>query len=281
MSLLQVAIGSYFQYYRSNRFNYFMNADQIRQEIRTGVFGRTIHYFETVDSTNSFAKRIAEDAEEGTVVIADEQTAGRGRLGRRWESPSGKNLTFSVILKPDIKPSSLGIIPLYAGTAVASFVRQRFGIQPECKWPNDLLYGKKKFCGILSEGIFRQDRCTAVVVGIGLNINQRRFSPDLNDAATSLALVTGTDIPLEDLLTALLTELEHWYRLLTERRMEKVRTAWLSFAPMIGTTVTIQTADSIITGTAQGIDTDGALLLSTNGVTQKYFAGDVTLQNRR
>jgi BirA family biotin operon repressor/biotin-[acetyl-CoA-carboxylase] ligase len=281
MSLLQVAIGGYFQYYRNSHFHFNMTIEQIRQEIRTTVFGKKVHFFESIDSTNLYAKRIAEEADEGTVVIADQQTAGRGRLGRSWESPAGKNLTFSVILKPVLEPASLGILPLYAGAAIASAVQKRFGIRPECKWPNDLLHGKKKFCGILSEGMFKHDRCTAVIVGVGININQRNFSPELADIATSLALITGKEIPLEALFADLLREMEQSYALLAERRLGELRTAWLGFAPMIGTTVTVQTAGSLVTGIAQGIDLDGALLLSIDGATQKLFAGDVTLRSRQ
>ena len=127
-----------------------MNEAEVRGKLRTKFFGRELYHYESVGSTNDVAKKLPQDTPEGTIVVADEQTAGRGRLGRRWQSARGESLTFSIILRPEILQKHLGMMSLYASLAVAETIKEVTGIRPECKWPNDVLIGGKKCCGILS-----------------------------------------------------------------------------------------------------------------------------------
>ncbi|MBI3766348.1 MAG: biotin--[acetyl-CoA-carboxylase] ligase [Ignavibacteriales bacterium] len=164
-----------------------MLKEEIRLSTQSKIIGKNIHTFDLLDSTNLKAKSLLQEGEEeGTIVIAEEQTAGRGRMGRSWVSERGKNLTFSVVLKPQISPESIGIVSLYGGLAVAEAIQDQSHLHPECKWPNDVLLNGKKCCGILSEAVFKQGSLVGVVMGIGINVNQRVFTRELRATATSV-----------------------------------------------------------------------------------------------
>jgi len=253
----------------------------IEKYLDAEYFGSVVHCFDEIDSTNSYLKSIADEAAEGTVAVAERQSAGRGRQGRSWESETGKNLTFSVILKPDLAPELIGLLPICTGVALAEAVEKTLSIRPECKWPNDLLLNGKKFCGILCESLFHGDRCTAVVAGVGMNVNQRVFPAELAAGATSLAVAAGHDVSREELLARLLSNMERWHDILKAGRFADVRAAWRSFSPMLGSEVTLRNRENAFTGIAEDIDTDGALILSAGGVRHKYYAGDVTLGKNR
>src|SRR5208283_2326 len=189
-----------------------MNEGDIRKHIITQTFGKKIFAFDILDSTNVKAKSLAlDDAQEGAIVIAEEQTAGKGRLGRSWSSEKGKNLTFSVIARPRISPQHLGILSLFAGVSVARALTTLTDKTIRCKWPNDVFLNNKKVCGILSESVASEKSITAVIIGIGINVNQKKFSPDLQEKATSLALETGRDFHRWQVLAAILKEIENCY----------------------------------------------------------------------
>ncbi len=255
-----------------------MDETEIRSKLRTKLFGRELHIYEHIGSTNDAAKKLPPTVPEGTVVLAEEQTSGRGRLGRVWHSVKGESLTFSVVIKPDIRQSHLGIISLYASLAVAEGIKDSTGLQPECKWPNDVLVGGKKCCGILSEATFVRGRCEGIIVGIGLNVNQGDFPGELSRTATSLRQAAGARYDVGDILSVLLHHMEKNYPAVQDGRYEEIRTGWLRYAPMIGKTVTISTPGASCRGIARRIEENGELVLWHGGKEERFSSGDLTLR---
>ncbi len=170
-------------------------AEEVLQGLKTRRFTGPVHHFETLDSTNDLAKQLAaQGAPEGAVVVAEAQTGGRGRLGREWNSPPGVGLYVSLVLRPMLPPMELPQITLTTAVAVVRAVRRVAGVAPGIKWPNDLLLDGKKLGGILTEMETESDRIRHVVVGLGLNVNNPEFPPELAATATSLALAAGGDV---------------------------------------------------------------------------------------
>ncbi len=255
-----------------------MNADDIRRSLRSQVLGRQIVCLDSVDSTNERAKLLCQQgAEEGTIVIADEQTGGRGRLGRRWHSERGKNLTFSLVITPDLQPGEAGILSLAAALAVAEAVAEATGLRAECKWPNDVLLGGKKCCGILSEAVVVADRAAAVVLGIGLNVNQTSFPPAIGQSATSMMLAAGKPFDRVAVLAAVLAHLETLYSHVRSGETKTILQRWASACPMAGKTIAVDTGKRRITGTVVSFDRDGGMIVRSEGRDNKVFAGDVTI----
>jgi BirA family biotin operon repressor/biotin-[acetyl-CoA-carboxylase] ligase len=258
-----------------------MTESEIRARLTTRILGKKLYVFDSVDSTNARAKTLAlEGAGEGTLVITEDQSAGRGRQGRRWFSEKGKNLTFSIILAPAIPPTRLGVLSLSAGLAVAEAIQSTTGLPTECKWPNDVLLNSRKVSGILSETVVRGGTILALVVGIGINVNQSSFSKELNDSATSLSLAAGSTIDRLQLLSYVLGRLEFWYEKMLSQEYETILKEWSGFCRIIGRTISVDHQGIQLSGLARGIAADGALLFQTNGKEMKLSAGDVTiLQN--
>lgn len=184
----------------------------IRNYLTTDFVGRNIEYYDTITSTNMRGKEIAEVADEGTVIISEEQTMGRGRLGRNWTSPKGKGLWFSIVLKPHIKPDKLSKITLIGAAAVYKALKE-IGIQSYIKWPNDIVIDGKKVCGILTEMVFKSESIYYVIMGIGINANldEKDFHEELKDKATSLKIVKKSEIDRNKLLAYVLNNFEKLY----------------------------------------------------------------------
>ena len=181
-------------------------------------FIRRVEYYDTLESTNRTAKELAEQgAEEGTLVIAGRQTAGRGRLGRTWHHPAneGDAIAMSMILRPSLPGSGASMITIIAALAVHDAIRKRTGLETDIKWPNDLLSEGKKLCGILTEGVFRGGDYFAVL-GIGLNVNAAEFPEELADTACSVYQRTGRKTPPAELTDGIFEEFEGYYAMLTE-----------------------------------------------------------------
>jgi BirA family transcriptional regulator, biotin operon repressor / biotin---[acetyl-CoA-carboxylase] ligase len=252
----------------------------LRSRLAGRKIGSPLHHLETVDSTNRFAVGLArEGAPEGTTVIADHQTAGRGRLQRVWQSPPGCNLYLSVILRPAVAPSEASQITLLAGVAVAETLALLCPEDVAIKWPNDVLIYNKKVCGILAETA-AAGASRAMIVGIGINVNIRNedFDPGHRDAATSLLEETGRKHAREDLAFLLFDRLGKWYETFQHDGFAKVREEWLSRSDMAGKRVRISFRDEICEGFMEGIDGDGALLLADGqGNVQRITAGDATI----
>jgi BirA family biotin operon repressor/biotin-[acetyl-CoA-carboxylase] ligase len=226
--------------------------------------------FESLPSTNTALARLAsEGAAEGVSIVADEQTAGRGRLQRAWSSPKGAGLYFSILLRPAIPQNYWPLITFMAALAVGDALREAAGVQTDIKWPNDILSGERKICGILSEAI-ETPAGRAVIVGIGINLTPSAF-PE----ATSVAEATGVKPDREAILAALLSALTRWYSLLNER--EKIVAAWSSRSSYAtGRLVQVNNGDELWRGTTCGVEPDGALRLRTvSGEIKVLRAGDV------
>ncbi len=255
-----------------------MTREEIERHIRTKFFGREIHAFDTLDSTNSFAKTIAADgAPEGTLVIAEEQLTGRGRHGRRWHSAPGSNLTFSIVIRPAISPKFIGLLSLYAGLAVAEALDKFAPVKPTCKWPNDVLVDGKKICGILSEVTFTRGILDAAVVGIGLNVNQTEFLPAIGKPPTSLACCAGRTFDRYIVLAEILLRLEMRYDLIRQMKYQQLIDTWLDWTTMIGKEVIVDQQGELITGIPKALADDGGLILETTHGERKVVAGDVTI----
>ncbi len=256
----------------------------------TRLLGRPLHFFDTIDSTNTSAARLArEDAAEGTVVIADAQSGGKGRLGRSWVSPPGVNLYLSVILRPRKSTSAAPQLSLLASVAVAEAIVQQTQLSPVIKWPNDVLVAGKKVCGILTEMQANGSHLRSVIVGIGVNINAplAAFPEELQDKASSLLLMCGEPVDRAAFTVSLLTHLEKLYVLWLEKGFPVVGAAWEGYASeLLGKSITVTAPEGIISGTVRGIDRDGALLVESvspegqarsSPRVQRILAGDVTV----
>jgi BirA family transcriptional regulator, biotin operon repressor / biotin---[acetyl-CoA-carboxylase] ligase len=250
----------------------------LREGLKARVFGGKIYTFDTIDSTSNCARALAGCfAPEGTIVISEQQTAGRGRLGRTWQASPGENLTFSIILRPALRPEAVNLLPLYVAVSVAQASQQVAQTKVECKWPNDLMVNGKKFGGILLEGSVKQNELEYVVVGIGLNVNQTSFSPELQEKATSLRLASGKAINREILFREILLRLETDYQNLKTTGFQSVLPSWLSFSSMNGKQISVEQNGSVLSGTVKGLSPDGGLILHADGAERVLFAGDVTI----
>lgn len=254
-----------------------LSSDTLLNGIKTDSFGRKTYTFATIDSTNSCARVLAGCwAEEGTVVYADEQTAGRGRLGRTWTAAAGENLTFSVILRPAILPGQINLLPLVAALGVARGIETCCGISVQCKWPNDILLNGRKIAGILLEGSVTE-RVQFVVAGIGVNVNQTVFPEEIRARATSIGRETGVSVDRPALFRAVLESFEHEYRAALSTNFRDVLPRWLTYAPMIGRKISLRHESFEVHGLVSGISKDGGLIVSSEGKERTYLAGDVTI----
>jgi BirA family biotin operon repressor/biotin-[acetyl-CoA-carboxylase] ligase len=230
--------------------------------------------FESLPSTNTELARLAsEGAAEGLAILADEQTSGRGRLQRAWSSPKGAGLYFSILLRPTIPPNCWPLITLMAALAVGDALREACGLTTDIKWPNDLLSGERKICGILAEAI-ETPAGRAVIVGIGINLTGDAFPAELANLATSVSQATGRP-EREAILDALLQSLSRWYPLLSEP--EEIVAAWSARSSYAsGKLVQVSNGSDVVRGTTCGVERDGALRLrTTSGEIKLVRAGDV------
>lgn len=250
----------------------------IQERLQTRFVGRKLFVFETIDSTNACAKTLAEaGTEEGAVVLAEFQTQGKGRLGRQWEAEANENLLFSVILRPSLPRSLAGLLTFFASVAVARALDEAGVRSPECKWPNDVLLGGRKVCGILLENSLRNEMTEYSVVGVGLNVNQERFQDSLRDRATSLRIAWGRSVDRTDLLARLLLSLERAYEDVRRGTFETILADWTSRCTMFGREVTVAQNDDLVTGKAVGLKEDGGLVLQTPSGPRTIYAGDISL----
>ena len=255
----------------------------VREGLYTHVVGRRIIYFPELPSTMDEAARLAQEgADEGTVVIAERQSAGRGRQGRSWVSQPG-NLLLSVMFRPSIE--QLPYVSILGGLATARAVRKVAGLEPRIKWPNDLILGGRKAAGILAESAVEGETVCYAVLGIGINIALNPAEDDtISNIATSVNAAADRDIPRESLLRQLLLELDDIYRSLTNgvhSSGEGLIAEWSSLLETIGNRVSATFHNESINGEAVGVDDTGNLLLRTDsGEVLTLTAGDVTLSPR-
>ena len=245
------------------------------------TIGGHVYYLADVDSTNAYAFKLAvQGAPHGTVVVADRQTKGRGRLNRTWESPPGCNIYTSLILRPEISIAAAPRITLLAGAAVAETVDAFCPGQVTLKWPNDVQIRGKKVCGILTEMRSTASGIDCVIVGIGINVNMSLadIGADVRDIATSLKESAGMRFSRLDVLARLLTVFERWYGVFLKEGFAQVRAEWLKYFDMAGKDIRITFKDEIQTGKVAGIDDDGALLVTdSGGALRRILAGDASI----
>ncbi|MDD4940545.1 MAG: biotin--[acetyl-CoA-carboxylase] ligase [Candidatus Omnitrophica bacterium] len=245
---------------------------EVRSGLRTRLIGRVVHYFDHVASTMDTAMRFAQDgAVEGTVVIAETQTRGRGRLGRLWASPKYKGIYCSVIVRPDTAAAGVAPITLMAAVSVCAAVRRSAGLDAQIKWPNDILLDNKKLGGILTEMNGSLDRVNYVIIGIGINVNDAPA-----EGATSLAKQSCRHESRVALMQELLRQIEQYYMRFRKQDLMSILEAWRQCSATLGRRVRIDMRSSRIDGTAVDIDADGGLLVRRDsGIIEKVLAGDV------
>lgn len=242
--------------------------------------GRTV-YFDATDSTNVQAKRLAEaHAPHGTLVVSDRQDGGKGRRGRSWASPSGVGIWMSLILRPEIAPSSASMLTLAAALAVREGIREETGLSPLIKWPNDLVLNGKKICGILTEMSTELMEIQYVITGIGINVNQREFPSEIRDTATSLSLEAGRCFRRSSLIAAILKAFEKDYAaFLKTGDLSLLLEEYNACLVNRGKEVCILDPSGEYRAVAEGIDESGSLLVTLpDGTRREIISGEVSVR---
>ena len=256
-------------------------SDEIHRYLETECFGSEIVYMDSVDSTNNLAMTLAaRGAVHGTVVTADQQTNGRGRLGREWISPPGSNLYLSIILRPEVSPAGASQIPVLSVMASIRALKRTVSDLPfGIKWPNDIYCRGRKVSGTLCEMKAEIDRVNHVVVGTGINVNMKRPDDSIKDTATSLFVETRSEYSRVRLAVFLLEEFERVYkRWLIEGNLEFIIDEWDGYSLLKDKQIDVRTANRTVSGKALGIDLNGALKLELpDGSVRFVYAGNATL----
>src|SRR2546425_1245432 len=272
--------GELFTGYRLVRLPDVLLPQLIRPRLRTTMMGRTLFHFYSVDSTNAFALRLlahGRKVPEGTVVIAESQTAGRGRLGRRWHSEPEAGLYFSIVLFPKVPPSLAPLFTLGTAVAMHNAAERYTGLDIDIKWPNDLLIGGKKICGILSEIQAEVDLLQNMIIGVGVNVNHEALPPDITDRATSLRIASGRIQSRVEILLEFFEEFENIYMDFERKGPRSIIDQWTrhsSFAT--GRRIEIHDGVRKIAGVTRGLNPLGALRIEQKGgQLEEVYSGDV------
>jgi len=239
---------------------------EIQRGLSTSYIGKEIYYFPELKSTNIIAKEKAlhgaEGINEGTLIIAERQSAGKGRLGREWFSPAG-GIWFSIILYPQLSPFYISRITLMTAVAAVKAIKICTQIKSQIKWPNDILINEKKVCGILTEMSAELDIINWVVVGIGVNVNikQQEFPEDIREKTTSLKEVLGKKVLRVKLVRVFLQEFEKYYEILKRREFSFILKEWKLYSHTLGKKIRVDMGERIISGEAVDINEEGVLIL--------------------
>ena len=258
-----------------------MTVSKLQEGLRTRWVGKEIFYSRSVESTNEWAKQLAElGAREGTVAVAATQRKGHGRAGRAWVSPSA-GLWFSILVRPRLKAGESAKLGFVAGLAVAEVLYEAYGLNVETRWPNDVLMNGKKVGGILAEMVTSGEAVNYTVVGIGVNANfkvKEALPRTLWRKTTSIEDELGKHIQLDVLFRVLLERFELMYELFVRDGLEPVLERWKKYAAFLGGQVDVTSENERWTGTAVDVDADGALILKLDdGSTERVFSGDVSI----
>lgn len=256
----------------------------LEKKLAGKLIGHKLYCYQEIDSTNEEAYRLGMAGKpEGTAVLADGQTKGKGRMQRVWHSPAGLNIYTSLILRPHFPPAAAPQISLVAGVVVAELLEEYCPGRVELKWPNDVLIEGRKICGILAQMKTTGEKIDFVVVGIGINVNirQNQFPAELRETVTSLIEETGREISRDDLIIALYENFAKWYKKLLQNGFDPVKDKWLKLAPMIGKNVQIMFQNERIIGKALSLTDDGSLIVLTAANEELIIsAGDATILNK-
>jgi BirA family biotin operon repressor/biotin-[acetyl-CoA-carboxylase] ligase len=254
-------------------------ASDIENGLNCRLIGQKVISFTETDSTNVQARRIAEEGGiEGTVVVADQQNSGRGRLGRRWESPSGVNLYCSILLRPQIPVQQAPQLTFLSAVTVVETLKEVCQLTAEVKWPNDILVNGAKISGLLNEMSAETEQIHFVILGVGINLNMTasQFPDGLNYPATSVLLETGKPVDRLVFLRAFLQRLDLYYAEFLQEGFAPIRDRWENLCNLINVQVEVDQGSHHCCGTVVGLDSDGALRLQLeDGKVERILAGDV------
>ncbi|MFC5559671.1 biotin--[acetyl-CoA-carboxylase] ligase [Ureibacillus thermophilus] len=261
-----------------------VDAAKISSFLKTKRFGYSIHYFEEIDSTQTYAQKLArQGAEDGTVIIAEEQTGGKGRMQRIWHSAKGKGIWMTVIIRPNILPHQAPQLTLVAAVSVVMAMKSLYqNFTPEIKWPNDILINGKKCAGILTEMLAEMDRVDGLLIGIGINTNHELddFPEDIQSIATSIAIEEKKKVDRAELVAEILKNLEHFTDEYVENGFTSIKTLWEEHSGTIGKRIKASTIRETIEGQAIGITDEGVLeILLDDGQVKKVYSADIEIQN--
>lgn len=254
---------------------------ELKSVIDTRVAGQNLVFLDFVDSTNTRAKQLAESGSpDGTLVVAESQSAAKGRRGRSWMAPAGTGVWFSLLLRPQIEPEHASMLTLVAAMAVEKGIRVATGLEGRIKWPNDIVVDGKKVCGILTEMSADMDCVNHVVVGIGINANIREFPEELKDKATSLLLVSGQTVNRAELLNAVLQAWEEYYgKYLQTEDLSLLAEAYNALLAGLGGRVKVLAPKGEYTGISRGINRLGELLVEReDGTVTEVMSGEVSVR---
>lgn len=267
--------------YKLDKIPNLLLPEIVQHELQTKIFGVDQNYIykNSVDSTNELAKKISfKGAADGTVVVAEEQTGGKGRLERNFFSPKGKSILFTLLLRPRCMAKDAPKFTLMAAVAVVKAL-ERFNLHTEIKWPNDIMYDGRKLVGILTEMSAEIGQVKCIIVGIGINVNFKRedFPESIREIAASLSEIAGKELNRAAIFRAVLEEFEKLY---LKNNFKEVFKIWRQYNNTLGKKVTVLSADTgdIFTGTAVDIDADGALIVDTDEGKKTVYAGDVSVR---
>ena len=258
-----------------------VTADEVMLGLTTSFIGRNIHYEESVESTQTIAHRLAsQGVVEGTVVIADEQRSGKGRMNRFWHSPKYTGIWMSLILKPNIPLTKAPQLTLLTAVAIVQAMEETTGMIPEIKWPNDILINGKKVTGILTELQAEADQIHSIIIGMGINVNQKKedFPEELQDRASSLYIEKGEFISRASLIRSIFSHFEKLYLLYLEKGFFPIKLLWEGYAVSIGKILKARTLTDVIEGKAMGITDEGVLKIEDkSGNIHHVYSADIEL----
>lgn len=254
--------------------------EEVKGFLNTKYIGNEIIHFDSLNSTNEYAKSLAMYKAEGTVITAEQQTSGKGRLGRNWTSPSKKGIYFSIILKPNLEPRKVAKLTLI-GAAAVNLALKDMNIDSEIKWPNDIVINGRKVCGILTEMNCELNIINYIVIGIGINANldKKDFSDELENKATSLKIITGKDIQRNKLLALVLNHFEKLYDSFKEDLdISETIQICKKHSALIGKEVKIIRDGNIKIGKAIDINNEGELVVQFEDGIENIFSGEVSVR---
>ena len=273
--------------YKLNSVTTLLLPWEISDGLQTDIIGRKMYYFDIIDSTQNFALKLAQKPHEnGSIIIAERQTRGRGRLNRKWISPKG-GIWLSILLRPNFELSQMSLFPMVTSLALSIAIEKILKIKPELKWPNDLTIKGKKVAGILIDVSVESNKIDYIIIGVGINfkIQPNKISKLIKNqqkryGITTLVKKTDDSNPVE-LIQQFLLELEQMYNKVTSNSIGNIRKEWIKRSSTIGKNVTVTTVTGKMKGKAIGIDETGSLLLSNKGKVHRLLAGDITYEKSR
>lgn len=256
--------------------------DEIKPKLLDNkIIGSDFFYTEKIDSTNIKAAVLAEKgATDGTVVLAEQQTSGKGRLGRRWESPEGSGIYCSIILRPNLALQETSLVTFIAAIAISEAINTLADAKTQIKWPNDILLNEKKIVGVLTEASAEMQHVNYIILGFGINVNTPKelLPPRIIFPASSMAAEMNKQFDRVEIVSLCLKQFDYWYNKLTETNgHEQIIERWSELSGMTGRNVRVEQVNNTINGTIEGVSPDGALLVKEKTTIHTIYSGDVKL----